>query len=103
MFVIYSNMETNNENTMSEGMYLDAMNQLKELNEKREEENRKNKEELIQLKKELITCYGIVRLLDNLKENHPLDEPAVEVKICIETLRDYLSQFVEENILGVVE
>lgn len=92
---------TNNE--MSEGFYLDAMNQLKELNEKRDAENKKNKEELIQLKKELITCYGIVRLLDNLNENHPLDDSPVEVKIVIETLRDYLSQFVEDNILGSLE
>lgn len=102
MILLYSMVEINNENGMNEGMYLDAMNQLKELNEKREEENRKNKEELIQLKKELISCYGIVRILDNLHENHPLDENSVEVKIVIETLRDYLSQFVEENILGSV-
>ena len=99
MFVIYSMTETTN-NEMSEGMYLDAMNQLKELNEKREKENEKNKEKLIELKKELITCYGIVRLLDNLNENNPLDDSPVEVKIVIETLRDYLSQFVELNILS---
>lgn len=102
MFIIYSMTETTN-NEMSEGFYLDAMNQLKELNEKRDAENKKNKEELIQLKKELITCYGIVRLLDNLNENHPLDDSPVEVKIVIETLRDYLSQFVEDNILGSLE
>ncbi len=85
---------------MNEGLYLEAMNQLKELNDKREEENKKHKNELLALKKELISAYGIVRVLDTLYENSfSNDEPAIEVKIIIETLREYLSQFVEENIL----
>ena len=103
MFIIYSMNDTLNENQMTEGMFIDAMNQLKELNEKRDEENKKYKEEVIQLKKELISCYGVVRLLDNLNENHPLGETPVEVKIVIETLREYLSQYVEDNILGSLE
>jgi hypothetical protein len=39
---ITSNNEMNNE--MSEGMYLDAMNQLKEINDKREKESIKQRE-----------------------------------------------------------
>ena len=95
---------------MNEGLYLEAMNQLKEMNDIREKENKRHKTELIALKKELISAYGIVRVLDNIYENSfapevlPLgasDEPAIEVKIIIETLREYLSQFVEENILNI--
>tara|TARA_R110001632_G_scaffold92849_3_gene198114 strand:+ start:1249 stop:1515 length:267 start_codon:yes stop_codon:yes gene_type:complete len=87
---------------MNEGLYLEAMNQLKEMNDIREKENKRHKTELIALKKELISAYGIVRVLDNIYENSfASDEPAIEVKIIIETLREYLSQFVEENILNI--
>lgn len=92
-------MVSTNTEGMTEGMYLDAMNQLKEMNEEREKENKKHKDELMALKKELISAYGIVRVLDNIYENHPIEEPVIEVKIIIETLREYLSQFVEDNIL----
>ncbi len=94
-------VSTNNNNeNMSEGMYIDAMNQLKEMNEARELENKKHKSELLDLKKELISAYGIVRVLDQILENQVMaDEPVIEVKILIETLREYLSQFVEDNIL----
>ena len=54
--------DSENEN-MGEGMYLDAMNQLKEINDKREKESNKQKEELMELRKELLSAYGIVRLI----------------------------------------
>ena len=82
---------------MNEGMYLDAMNQLKEMNEKREKENKKNKEELLELKKELISAYGIIRLIDMMYSDS--NEPLNEISILIETLREYLSQFVENKIM----
>ena len=75
--------------TMSEGMYLDAMNQLKDMNEVREKE----------LKKEMISTYGVVRLLDMIYSDQ-VEEPIAEVSILIETLREFLGQFVEENIIG---
>ena len=51
------------ETIMSEGMYLDAMNQLKEMNDEREKELKEVKTELKEFKKELISTYGVVRLL----------------------------------------
>jgi cellobiose phosphorylase len=83
--------------TMNEGMYLDAMNQLKEMNEKREKETEKHKQELLNLKKELISAYGIVRLIDMMYSD--ADEPIGEISLLIETLREYLSQFVENKII----
>ena len=84
---ITPNNEMNNE--MSEGMYLDAMNQLKE--------TIKQREELLELRKELISAYGIVRLIDMMYQD--AGEPINEISILIETLREYLSQFVEAKII----
>ena len=83
---------------MNDGMYLEAMNQLRDINNARDLENKKYKEELLQLKKEMITAYGVVRVLDYLYDNTQVNG-VVEIKIIIETLREYLSQFCEENIL----
>lgn len=84
-------------NNMNDGMYLEAMNQLKEMNEKREKETEKHKQELISLKKELISAYGIVRLIDMMYSD--AEEPIGEISLLIETLREYLSQFVENKII----
>lgn len=87
------------ETAMSEGMYLDAMNQLKEMNDEREKELKEVKTELKEFKKELISTYGVVRLLDMIYADQ-CDEPIQEVSILIETLREFLSQFVDEKVIG---
>lgn len=83
---------------MNDGMYLEAMNQLKEINEKREKELEKLKEDNMEIKKELISCYGVVRMIDMMYSN--TEEPVLEIGILIEGLRDYLSQYTEHNIIA---
>ena len=83
----------------NEGMYLDAMNQLKEMNEKREKDMKIIKHELLSYKKEMMSVYGVVRLLDMIYTDS-IDEPIMEISTLIETLREYLSQFVEERIIN---
>ena len=78
-------MTTNNE-TMCEGMYIEAMDQLKEINEKRDQESIKQKQELLDIKKELISAYGVIRLIDMMYQD--ADEPINEISILIETLRE---------------
>ena len=90
-------MTTLNNEEMNDGMYLEAMNQLKEINDKREKESIKQREELLELRKELISAYGIVRLIDMMYQDS--GEPINEISILIETLREYLSQFVEAKII----
>lgn len=85
------------EEPINEGYYLEAMNQLKEINDKREKESIKQREELLELRKELISAYGIVRLIDMMYQDS--GEPINEISILIETLREYLSQFVEAKII----
>jgi len=82
---------------MNEGMYLDAMNQLKEINEKRDKEYEKLKEENVEIKKELISCFGVVRMIDMMYAD--TEEPLLEIGILIESLREYLSQYTERNII----
>ena len=82
---------------MNEGMYLDAMNQLKDINEKRDLEFEKLKEENMDIKKELISCYGVVRLIDMMYSDTV--EPVLEIGVLIESLREYLSQYTENKII----
>jgi len=82
---------------MNEGMYLDAMNQLKDINEKRDIEYEKLKEENMDIKKELISCYGVVRMIDMMYSD--TDEPVLEIGVLIESLREYLSQYTENKII----
>jgi peroxiredoxin family protein len=82
---------------MNEGMYLEAMNQLKEINEKRDKEYEKLKEENLDIKKELISCYGVVRMIDMMYSD--TEEPVLEIGILIESLREYLSQYTENKII----
>jgi len=94
-----NNLNENMEETieMNEGMYLDAMNQLKEMNEKRDKAFKKLEEENMDIKKELISCYGVVRMIDMMYNDVP--EPVGEISLLIESLREYLSQYTEHNII----
>jgi len=85
---------------MTEGYYLDAMNQLKEMNDKREKELRKSKDELLSLKKELLSCYGVVRLITMIYHDQP-EEPIHEISVMLDSLREYLSQFCEQEIICI--
>jgi len=55
-------------------------------------------DELLQLKKELISCYGYIRILDNVYSNQDDVEPTI--CMMLEVLREFLSQFTEDNILN---
>ena len=57
----------------------------------------KKDDELLDIKKELISCYGYIRILDNLYNQQPETEP--NITIMLEVLRDFMSQFTEDTIL----
>jgi hypothetical protein len=88
-------MTTSEISEISDGMVLDAMNQLRDMNEKRDKEVRDIKNELADFKKQAITAYGVVRLIDMIYKDQ--EDQIPELNVLIETLRDYLSQFAEEN------
>ena len=71
----------------------DAQEKFNELNNKLQD----SEEELLYLKKELISCYGYIRILDNVYKNQIEVEPTVS--LMLDVLREFLSQFTENNIL----
>ena len=54
-------------------------------------------EDLVQLKKELVSCYGFIRIIDNLYQEHDEQEPSI-VNL-LEVIREHLSSVVEDLIL----
>jgi hypothetical protein len=71
--------------------YLEQMNHLQELFNKKDKEVLEVLEKYKDTLKELITCYGVIRLLDNQLEDAPL-----EIKCISELLRTQLSNFFDD-------
>tara|TARA_R110002167_G_scaffold104110_2_gene268619 strand:- start:3895 stop:4173 length:279 start_codon:yes stop_codon:yes gene_type:complete len=92
-------MESTDE--MNSGMYLEAMNQLKEMNDTRDKELRKLERYNLEIKKELISCFGVIRLIDIMYKDS--GEPIIEIGILIESLREYLEQYTETKIISKTE
>jgi len=87
-------------NIINEKQYLDMSNHLKELYDKKEKELEKLKEENTNLKKTIMSCYGSVRLLDIQFSNLLLEET---FPVIIESLRSFLSEYIDHEILKVYE
>jgi serine protease inhibitor len=75
---------------MLEGEYLELCDQLKERFEKNEIELIKFRNTNSTLMKEIMTSYGLIRIIDNTAEN---DDISRELKTLIECLRTHLSDF----------
>ena len=81
---------------MLEGEYLELCDQLKEKYDLMEKENEKIKQQQETLLKELISCYGMIRIIDNLTEQSFID---AHVKTMIEILRSHLSDIFDNYSL----
>ena len=82
---------------MASQNYLDAMEQLNEKFKEVEYLKKKMEEQNEQLKKELITCYGCIRLIDNLIEED--DEIDLNIKMMSDILRQHISSFFNDFFL----
>ena len=81
---------------MNEGYYLEAMNQLKEKFDNNEYLMKRIQKQNLELKKELITSFGCMRILDNLIHNcYSVDGDIISLS---ESLRSHLSSAVEDII-----
>ena len=74
---------------MLEGEYLELVDDLKKKFEAKEEEVNVFKERISNLKKDLLTAFGMVRLIDYFCSVTDTDE---ELKVLISSLRTYLSE-----------
>ena len=84
-------------NILNDSQYLEEMNEMKKMYDKKEEEIIKYKKENYQLKKDLMSCYGMIRILDIQFNNGEFSGD--ELKNVIEFLRGYLSN-VFDDIIG---
>lgn len=81
---------------MLEGEYLELCDQLKEKYDLMEKENQRIKQQQETLLKELISCYGMIRIMDNLAEQSFID---AHVKTMIEIIRSHLSEIFDNYSL----
>lgn len=88
-------MENEKEEEMNSSMYVDAMNQLKEKFDEVDNKLKSYKNTIIDLQKELISQYGIIRILDDLT-----DETIIEpfIKELITVIRTRLSELMDREI-----
>ena len=92
-------MENEQKKEPTDGEMLEMSNHLKELYDKKEAQVEKIKEENLQLKKVVLSVYGVIRLLDQQFNNILLDPETNSYMI--EALRSYLSNYVEYEILDI--
>ena len=88
-------MDNNENNEMSSQFYLDAMNQLKQLNEQREIKEIAMKKENRKLKLELISCFGLIMNIESMAFDREID---YEIGNLIDVLRMNLEESVENLI-----
>jgi len=81
---------------MSSQNYLDAMSQLDKKFKEVEEIQKKAEEKRNELVKEILTIYGVVRILDNLV-NSSFECPH-EVQVLTDVLRGHISNLYDEII-----
>ena len=88
-----------NKDEMKEGMYLDAMDQLQKKFNENEEKMTELAEMIQNLKKEIISAYGVIRLIDNYIDPTNID---FSVKTLIDCLRGFLSDLVDQMDTSIV-
>lgn len=79
---------------MTEGEYLEMVNQLKESFDEKDKEMIKMNKENEELKKNLISVYGYIRILDYIASSS--NEIDFELKGMIDILRSFLSDIYDE-------
>ena len=86
---------------ITEGQYIEMANHLKETYDKMSEKLFKSEIKIMELKKEIITAYGLIRVIDNILE-HLYDVPH-EVVVLVECLRSHLSEVMDKELFNIKE
>ena len=87
------------EEPINDGQYLEMADHLKKLYDDIEQKNIKLELEKIELKKILITSYGLVRLVDNFVD--VIHNVPTELEVLVSTLRGYLSEETDKHIFNI--
>ena len=89
------------DDNITEGQYIEMANHLKETYDKMNEKLFKSEIKIMELKKEIITAYGLIRVIDNILE-HLYDVPH-EVVVLVECLRSHLSEVMDKELFNIKE
>ena len=84
---------------INEGEYLEMVNHLKATYDEMAEKLFRKDMELMDIKKDLMTAYGVIRLLDNLLEH--IAEVPHELTILVEVLRGLLSDSIDNYMFNI--
>ena len=84
---------------INDGEYLEMVNHLKNTYDEISAKLFASEMELMDLKKDLMTAYGVIRLIDNLLE-HIIEVPH-ELTVLVEVLRGELSDNIDKFIFGM--
>tara|TARA_R110000765_G_C18469424_1_gene550947 strand:- start:105 stop:365 length:261 start_codon:yes stop_codon:yes gene_type:complete len=85
---------------MLEQEYLEMVNQLKDKYDEITDKLDRIELQELDMKKDLITAYGVVRMLDNLISNSHIGYDN-EVVTIVEVLRGLLSNYMDRHIFGI--
>tara|TARA_R110001599_G_scaffold149739_1_gene333745 strand:- start:829 stop:1134 length:306 start_codon:yes stop_codon:yes gene_type:complete len=84
---------------INENEYLEMSNHFKKLYDDLSEKNFSQDIKIMDLKKELITVYGFIRVIDNILDS--LYEVPHEIVVLIEIIRGHLSNFIDKEIFKI--
>ena len=88
-------------NIQNENDYLELANQLKVRYELYEKQNQDLKHEMFDMKKDIMTIYGLIRTIDNFYSNYIINQSDDDkMGFLIDTTRTLLSGIIEANILS---
>tara|TARA_R110001606_G_scaffold96883_1_gene214295 strand:- start:2771 stop:3031 length:261 start_codon:yes stop_codon:yes gene_type:complete len=86
-------MSNNEKPGMTEQAYLELAEDSKVTFDRMERENERLRKSFEDVKHELITSYGMIRMIDNLYSE--LENRDTNVELLIDIFRTYLSQYVD--------
>lgn len=83
----------------NEQNYIEMVNQLKDKYNYYEQKNQELKDEMSDLKKDIMTIYGLIRTTDNFLNNIILDDSNQILDFLIDQIRTLCSGVIDAHIL----
>tara|TARA_R110001592_G_scaffold27919_1_gene103383 strand:+ start:16691 stop:16960 length:270 start_codon:yes stop_codon:yes gene_type:complete len=87
---------------MLEGDYLELVNQLKLKYDTVEEKLTSIENREKQIRKDMMSAYGVIRLLDNMIDTSIIGYDN-EIVVLVECLRGLLSDSIDRHVLGIID
>lgn len=92
--------ETDKKSNITEQAYLELAAAAKEKYDELDKRADKYRDNIVVLQKELISCYGYVRIMHSVYVDNQEDP---QIEIMMEVLRGFLSQFIQDNFMKDID